>query len=130
MSDLLDIDEGEVLNEKTGSAVLVLIKWWERKRITYNLLVGISGAAVFLLPIFAEDLRIFIPLGIMAAIYAFFANVFYTLGWILEVLLVVYFKKINGIGQYKYILFLIGTIFSMLLSLFLALFVLTALNTV
>jgi hypothetical protein len=68
------------------------IRWWEARRIIFNLLVGLTGViatGVFLLigrtivqP--GEDFEE--PLALIGAVlvYGFMANVCYTLGWITE----------------------------------------------
>jgi hypothetical protein len=70
------------------------IAWWELRRIPYNLVVGAVGLATILfIGWFAShlDLRdtdVLNPLGFILAIvaYGIAANVFYTLGWISELL--------------------------------------------
>jgi hypothetical protein len=70
------------------------IAWWELRRIPYNLLLAVLGLTTILfIGWFAShlDLRdadVLNPFGFVLAIiaYGIAANVFYTLGWISELL--------------------------------------------
>ena len=65
-----------------------ILRWWESRRLTYNVIVGATGlftiAAMKLiaaLPPLSLSLPVFWP-GIVA--YGFFANLFYSLGFVTE----------------------------------------------
>jgi hypothetical protein len=70
------------------------IVWWEIRRVPYNLLVGLLGVFTFIVieligshfvsP--GEDVEE--PLGVFLGViaYGILANIFYTLGWISELL--------------------------------------------
>ena len=70
------------------------IAWWELRRIPYNLLLGVLGLATIFVVLWVgshfvrpgEDVEE--PLGLVFAVvaYGIAANVFYTLGWISELL--------------------------------------------
>lgn len=68
------------------------IRWWETRRIVFNLLVGMTGivaAAMFLLIGDAivrpgEDFMEPLALLGMVLLYGFMANVCYTFGWVTE----------------------------------------------
>lgn len=57
-------------------------KWWEKKRLLYNLLIGLSGLfLLFLLSFFRKGIFfILVP----ALLYGCVANVLYTFGFIAE----------------------------------------------
>jgi hypothetical protein len=65
-----------------------IFRWWESRRLTYNVIVGGAGLitvsaikAIALLPPLSTDLPMFWP-GIIA--YGVFANLFYSLGFVTE----------------------------------------------
>ncbi|WGD33934.1 hypothetical protein [Olleya sp. YS] len=88
------------------------IKWWERKRLWYNLITLVGGLLVVLL-------RGDVPNGIssysdfyMILFWLFGANIFFTCGWGIEALSVYYLKtKYFGNGL-RTLLFVLGSVFS------------------
>jgi hypothetical protein len=65
-----------------------IFRWWESRRLTFNVIVGGTGVvtilamkAIAMLPPLSMSMPIFWP-GILA--YGFFANLFYSLGFITE----------------------------------------------
>ena len=65
-----------------------IFRWWESRRLTFNLIVGGAGLVtiaamkfIALLPPLSMNLPVFWPLIIA---YGFFANVFYSLGFVTE----------------------------------------------
>ncbi len=77
-------------NEVTCRTPTEVIGWWESRRMAYNVTIGATGlftlAAVHLIariPPFSEAIPIE-PTLIIPAIYGFFANIFYTGGWMAE----------------------------------------------
>jgi hypothetical protein len=65
-----------------------IIGWWERRRLSYNLVVGAAGLIMLLvvrmlgrLPPGSHDA---LPSGSIMGAYALFANLCYTSGWALE----------------------------------------------
>ena len=75
---------------------LQVVLWWELRRILFNLCVGVAGGSSLLLvlgvaltserltgePVSLPDPPLIILLGVVA--YAVAANLFYTLGWMAE----------------------------------------------
>jgi hypothetical protein len=101
---------------------LSTVRWWESRRLTFNKAVGAAGVVTlagawffFALPPFSEP----IPPSAMllgAMIYGFMANVCYTFGWQLELLIRrVWGRNAPDLGP---ILFRQGLIFSVGLTLF------------
>lgn len=87
---------------------------WESKRLIYNI-VTLSGGLI------AMFLRGDVPNGIrsyegfiMMFFWLFGANIFYTFGWVLEVLSKYYFKSSFFKNRTRQIFFVLGTIFSFL----------------
>jgi hypothetical protein len=66
---------------------LSLLQWWESRRLLYNGLVGATGlvtlSVVDLLGVLPPNPHALVPWQGVAA-FAVGANVFYTLGWIVE----------------------------------------------
>src|SRR4051812_46016692 len=69
-----------------------IVQWWEGQRFRFNLIVGAVGVASWLLVIIAgsaavkpgEDFEEPIAMLFAPWVYAFLANVCYTLGWIVD----------------------------------------------
>jgi hypothetical protein len=103
-----------------------IIGWWEIQRITYNLVLGIVGLVSALVVICISiasyeiyksdfgmpDPPLFALIGVI--IYGFLANVFYTGGWVLELLVhVIWPNQSNNFGNRAYFY---GFIFSIILT--------------
>ena len=104
-----------------------IILWWEKRRVPYNLIVGVAGlftcavtvavAAIasdkFGEPLSLPDLPISAVLAVIA--YGVGANVCYTGGWISEALV----RKIwqERTGAFGQITFTLGLVFSVLITL-------------
>jgi hypothetical protein len=88
------------------------IKWWERKRIIYNIITILGG---FLGILFRSEvpnvLRSYNPIFELAFLL-FGANVFYTCAWGSEFLLNYYFKLRFWEDRIRLILFILGCFFS------------------
>ncbi len=85
-----------------------IIKWWERRRLPYNLIVGASGLATLGLNALVHGLSE----GVVGAVVAVgvMANVAYTLGSIIEVTVNnVWGRKVLPVGP---VLFRQGVLFS------------------
>ena len=104
-----------------------VILWWEKRRLPYNLIVGVAGVftcavtvAVVAIasekfgePLGLPDPPIFAVLAVIA--YGVGANVCYTGGWISEVLVrKVWQERTGAFGQ---IAFTLGLVFSVLITL-------------
>ncbi|HVZ77311.1 MAG TPA: hypothetical protein VG818_04975 [Gemmatimonadaceae bacterium] len=99
---------------------LHLMRWWESRRVTYNLVVGAAGALTVgafglltLLPGVFHGQRV--PWLVIPA-YGLMANVCYSSGWIIESLLQRWLRRDTyGLGP---ALFRHGLVFSVGLTLF------------
>ena len=93
-----------------------LVAWWEARRLRFNLYVGAVGAAAWLLVMIAgsaavkpgEDFEEPIAMIIGPFVYAFLANISYTLGWVVDT---VFYRGTARTWLYKS-----GVIFSMALT--------------
>jgi len=96
------------------------VKWWEKKRILYNVITLVGGLLVLLLrsevPNGISSLSNYIIIGY----WLFGANIFYTCGWGLEILLNYYFKFRFWRDGIRLILFVLGSSFSFCWMFFLA----------
>lgn len=91
------------------------LKWWEKKRILYNLIIGITGLFI----LFATNLPhqgVFF-LFPLAFLYGLGANLFYTFGWIIEVGLRKLLGQDDRLKKIGPILLFLGTILSLMLNL-------------
>jgi hypothetical protein len=93
-----------------------LIKWWEARRLRYNLMVGAAGIITWLLVLCVGSLAVKpgvdfeepIMMIIGPIIYGLFANLCYSLGWIVDTL----FYR----GHPRTRLYKAGLIFSLILT--------------
>jgi hypothetical protein len=110
----------------TPLSSLQIVGWWELRRIPYNLIVGFSGLLTICVMVAVEincerrtgvssvlpDPPIFALFG--AIVYAFMANVCFTGGWVVELLLV------HGLGirprRFAQVAFALGLLGSVLLT--------------
>ena len=104
-----------------------IIKWWELRRIPFNIIIGITGivtcaviAAVSTIAsnTFGEPLGLPNPpivaiLGIIA--YGIAANVCFTFGWLIEILVRPTWQ--NREGAFAQISFSLGLLFSVIVTL-------------
>ena len=92
------------------------VRWWEARRLRFNLYVGAIGVVSWLLAMFAgsaavnQGVDFEEPLAMMFGpfVYAFMANVCYTLGWVVDTVAV---RGAPRIRFYK-----AGVVFSMVLT--------------
>lgn len=101
-----------------GSVVIRrdIVRWWEKRRIRYNLLVGAVGFASWCLVLIAGsgavkpgvDFEEPIVMLVGPIFYGIMANICYTLGWVVDT---VFYR-----GSPRKILFNAGLIFSMVLT--------------
>jgi hypothetical protein len=95
-----------------------IILWWESRRIFYNLIMLIAGSFTVLLALILNEI-VFIDLVNVIPpilIFALCANLFYTLGWIIEIVcckLIPEKKLLQNAGT---ILFIGGIIISVLFT--------------
>lgn len=103
--EILDI--GLSLNNEN---VTHLIKWWESKRLSYNLILIVVEIMV-LVANWRGTLNMGIPLAIFYCIlYNSVANAFYTIGWGIELWIKYYFPSFN-LGKNTRLFLLIAGIF-------------------
>jgi len=93
-----------------------IIRWWELRRLLFNLIVGVAGLLTCFICVLSDclpDPPIFAVLGIV--VYALAANLCYTFGWVAEIVAVAFWKtRASSFGE---ISFALGIFFSALLTL-------------
>ncbi len=107
MSNLELLDD-DLIKEKNDD-LLKSLRWWEKKRVLYNLIL--LGIIIFI--IFSRyDAFLYFGVynGIIGSIlFLLVANFFFCMGWILEILIYYYFKKgYQFIKTLRMFLFIIG----------------------
>ncbi len=103
-----------------------IVRWWEARRLTYNLLVGLTGILSVILTVFVGSMAVKPgddfeePMGLLffSIVFAVTANVCYTSGWIVDLV------RYRGEPSRK--LFRVGLIFSIVLALLPALWAVCA----
>ena len=109
--DLIDSND----NAPRGNHIKEMIMWWEYKRVFYN--IPIIGWIVYI----GVDILRFSPerevpvLGI--AIFILELNLCYTLGWLSGLVNYYLFRSYGFNNTGRWILFALGTIFSILVAL-------------
>jgi hypothetical protein len=106
------------LPTKNPSSVGAILKWWELRRIPFNMLVGAVGIVSFILNLwlyitYLPDESAGSP-ALSAVFFGIMANIFYTGGWIAEVTLRVIRKR--GSKTIGPRLFKLGLCFSLILA--------------
>jgi hypothetical protein len=103
------------------------IGWWESRRVPYNLIVGVAGLITILLAILSSVAAAILcgkplPLPdppvavvIMPIMYAIAANVCYTMGWLVEIVIAMPWK--NRWPDFATVTLAVGLLFSVLLTL-------------
>ena len=106
------MEEKDLFSEKEDKSLLAAFGWWEKKRIYYNIAVGAAGIIVL-----AFDQSFNPPYLIGIIIYGIVANLFYSLGFLIETGLKYYSKSEIDFSSRRNTLFWAGLIFSVLLIL-------------
>lgn len=114
------IDDSDIWEDEEDHSIMKLIRWWESKRLRYNIYLLIAGAIGLLLGgglliLFRYQLEGLI-LGIL--FYALLVNVCYTAGWVFELFLKAWNISIPALSRYRNSIFWIATIGSILLTFF------------
>ena len=105
----------DLFHTEKDHSVLTAFGWWEKRRWIYNLVVGLTGSFfVFMMPVVTG----FDILGII--IYGLTANLFYSLGFLIEVAARYYFKNESDFTDRRKLMFGTGLVISVLVTAFLA----------
>jgi hypothetical protein len=94
-----------------------IILWWEVRRIVYNILMYFTGLLSFQIA--------FITIPLIYIVIGLALNVFYTFGWVLELMLSKGFSSSKVTGKFSRYAFFLYLIASMIFVLGLAIFLKT-----
>lgn len=110
---------------RQDQSILDRIQWWEKRRLLYNLIVGLVGLLAVIIIMNQRNLGSFGDMLWFTAVpYALFANVAYLAGWVLEILVLYYFKIALNLSSRR-TLFWLGTVISIVPFIFVILLSLT-----
>lgn len=108
------MEQQDLFSDKEDKSLLSAFAWWEKRRLAYNLIVGATGViCVFILSLipFLELINL---IGII--IYGIIANMFYSLGFVIEIGAKYYFRSKMDFTEKRKILFVIGLVLSVLVT--------------
>jgi preprotein translocase subunit SecY len=96
----------QLINEHLGIKVLDSYNYWSKKRLLFNILVGLAG----LYPtIFCSFLfSMFDLFGIL--MWGFVANAGYSFGYVIESFVITKTNGVKSLSRYRNLLFWLGTI--------------------
>lgn len=98
----------------TNQSIIQKFKWWEKKRMLFNIAVGISGLITTIM--YCKHFEIFELFGVIA--WGMVANILYSTGFIFEMVDHYYFNERIQIVKFRMFLFLIGTLSYIIVSYF------------
>jgi hypothetical protein len=103
------MEQKDLFTDDVDKTLLTAFSWWEKRRLFYNLVIGLVGVIIlFIYPFFSLlDLA-----GVI--FYGIIANLFYSLGFFIEVAAKYYFKSDIDFTDKRKTLFTLGLIFSVL----------------
>jgi hypothetical protein len=95
-----------------------IIRWWERRRAFYNLIMLVAGLITIILAVSLGEISIPDTINVTppVLIFAISANLFYTLGWILEITCTKFISNKEILQKMGPVLFIAGTILSILFT--------------
>lgn len=110
--DLLDLPN----SSESESDYKLIIRWWERKRFIYNLVI-IFVQVIIALDYWNGVLRWGISdVLIGSAFFLLIANGFYTFGWALEFLINHYFSRFKLKPIHRWLILILGLAFSIFVT--------------
>lgn len=96
----------ELINTKLGKSLLEAHKYWTKKRLLFNMLVGVAGVVSIIL--FSKLLFLFDYIGIL--MWGMVANGLFSFGYVLECTIITNSNGLKNIVKYRNLLFWIGTL--------------------
>ena len=113
------MDNEEILDSvffTKKKSLFVSVKWWEKKRWVYNVIL--VGVEIIMMLIYWESTKWF---GIGESIiwsfaFTLVANIFFSIGWGIDILVKYYFKKDIFSEKTRFIFFVLGLLFSIFLT--------------
>ncbi len=102
----------DIFTDEIDKSLLAAFAWWEKRRLAYNIAVGVTGVIIVFWLRYFSFLDFF---GIL--VYGVIANLFYCLGFLTEVAARHYFKSHIDFTSKRDILFRLGISVSVLITL-------------
>ncbi len=100
------------INNKQYKQLLLALRWWEKKRLVFNIIVGVVG----FLGLGLVSVRMF-PIEFAGIIFwGLFLNLCYSLGFLFEVFDAYYFKGKLRLYRFRLIFFIVGTLSAVLVT--------------
>ena len=95
-----------------------IIRWWERRRAFYNVIMLVAGLITIILAVSLGEISIPDTINVTppVLIFAISANLFYTLGWILEITCTKFISNKEILQKTGPVLFIAGTSLSILFT--------------
>ena len=95
-----------------------IIRWWERRRTVYNAIMLVAGLITIILAISLGEISIPETINVIppVLIFAISANLFYTLGWILEITCTKFISNKDILQKTGPVLFIAGISLSVLIT--------------
>ena len=96
-----------------------IIRWWEKRRTIYNVIMLVAGLMTIILAVSLGEISLHDTVNVIPPIliFALSANMFYTLGWILEVTCTKFISNKEILQKTAPILFIAGVSLSLLFTL-------------
>jgi hypothetical protein len=111
---ILKMEQQDLFNEQEDKSLLTAFGWWEKRRLIYNLIVGATGVVCIIILSLFPFLELIDLAGIV--IYGIVANMFYSLGFLIEIASRYYFKSKMDFTERRKTLFGIGLTLSILIT--------------
>ncbi len=113
-NELLDTLEKQ--GEPKSDQAMDVIRWWEKKRLVYNIIVILAEIMMTISMSHGVYYHGIPYLLFGSAIFTFFANVSYTSGWSIELLGKYYFPNLEINETHRIVFFTLGSLFSVFVT--------------
>ncbi|MFT5820629.1 MAG: hypothetical protein ACI8ZM_001874 [Crocinitomix sp.] len=101
------------LSHRKYKELLLALRWWEKKRITFNIVIGIAGMVSILL----AGMQMYYADFIGVVFWALFFNLCYSIGFLLEAFDAYYFKGKLQLFRFRLLFFIAGLLSVTLITL-------------
>ena len=109
------MEDTNISTVQNDNDILSVVKWWEKKRLLFNLLVGLSGIIGMII---FHDLFYLIFLAIPIFWYVIIVNICYSFGWGVYVLKRHYYKDTKSNISDRQKLFYGGLVLSIYITIY------------
>lgn len=102
------MENKDIITDEKDKNLLSAFAWWEKQRIIFNAIVGTAGISGLIIA--SPKLALIDIVGIL--VYGIIANLFYGIGFFIEIGTKHYFKSDKDFRNIRVTLFWLGLIFS------------------